>query len=362
MGLLKGTLTFSRLRAVSSPPDLSSAAIDESLKRYAFQERFLSAHEKVMGWTSAENILDSSFSGARYALGPYLMFALRADRRVIPPSLLKVRVLEAEKTYLAEKGVKKLYREQREAIAETVRGDLLEKMQPVPMFYDVCWSAATGSVWFTSLAENAVQEFIDFFKQTFQVVLALFGPWDTTGLDKETSEEIAAAEKRGGISEQTVGREFMTWLWFKSAERNGSIMLPGIGDIELLFVRRLVLASGEGDYSETVVCQGLHSDLREGKEALRQGKLIKEARLALERDAAKWEFTFKADRLQFQSLKLPDMKSDEEEDRSGRILERIYLIERAVETMDRLFALFLQIRCSPAWESELERMSAWRLA
>jgi hypothetical protein len=82
----------------------------------------------------------------------------------------------------------------------------------------------------------------------------------------------------------------------------------------------------------------------------------------MERDSAKWEFTFKADHLQFQSLRLPDMKGEGEEDRSGKILERIYLVERAVETMDRLFVFFLETRLSPAWEKELERMSAWRLA
>ncbi|MFA4915433.1 MAG: recombination-associated protein RdgC [Syntrophales bacterium] len=362
MGLIKGTLTFSRMCVAGSPPDLSPGKIEECLKRNAFQDRFLSAQEKVMGWTSAENILDSSFSGAQYSLGPYLLFSLRIDRKVIPPSLLKVRVMEAEKAYLNEKGLKKIYREQRAAIAEAVRADLLQKIQPVPAIFDVCWSVSTGALWFSSLSENAVQEFVDLFKQTFQIILAPLGPWDTPGLDKETREAIAATETQGGISELSVGREFMTWLWFKSAERNGSIMIPGVGDIELFFVRRLALASGEGDYSETVVCQGLHSDLREGKEALRRGKLIKDARISMDRDSSKWEFTFKADRLQFQSLKLPETQGDEEDDRSGRILERIYLVERAVETMDRLFVLFLQTRCSPAWEREFDRMTKWRLA
>jgi len=127
------------------------------------------------------------------------------------------------------------------------------------------------------------------------------------------------------------------------------------------FVHRLVLESGQGEYAETVACQGQHADLKEGKEAVRQGKKIKEARIRLGRDAAKWEFTFKADTFQFQSMKLPvpmDM-DEEEEDKGGRVLERIYLIEAAVKTMDDLFAQFHHLRLSEGWPTEASRMETW---
>jgi hypothetical protein len=110
-----------------------------------------------------------------------------------------------------------------------------------------------------------------------------------------------------------------------------------------------------------VVCQGMHADLREGREALRQGKKIREARLQLTRDAATWEFTFKADRFQFQSLKMPVvMDLDEQQDnRDGRILERIYLLETVVRVMDQLFMLFASLRLSDAWQQERNRMEKW---
>ena len=110
-----------------------------------------------------------------------------------------------------------------------------------------------------------------------------------------------------------------------------------------------------------MVCQGLHADLREGREALRQGKKIREARLQLTRDAATWEFTFKADRFQFQSLKMPVvMDLDEQQDnRDGRILERIYLLEAVVRVMDQLFALFASLRLSDVWQQERVRMEKW---
>jgi recombination associated protein RdgC len=163
------------------------------------------------------------------------------------------------------------------------------------------------------------------------------------------------------IDTSSLGRDFLTWLWFKSEERNGSVMLPGVGDIEIIFMQRVIFESGEGEFSETVVCQGLHSSLKEGKVALGEGKKVREARLKLGIGSDQWEFTFKADDFRFQSLKLPQNMADEEEDCSdGSILERIYMIERAIETMERLFSLFLKKRMMPEWTSEeMPRIDRW---
>ncbi|MBU4121448.1 MAG: hypothetical protein KKA48_07840, partial [Proteobacteria bacterium] len=113
--------------------------------------------------------------------------------------------------------------------------------------------------------------------------------------------------------------------------------------------------------AETVVCQGMHAGLKEGKEALRQGKKITAARLKVAHDKAEWEFTFKADRFHFQSMKLPTIGEDEEDqdDREGQILERICLIEKAAGLMDQLFQSFLALRLSEKWGAEQARMQRW---
>jgi hypothetical protein len=82
-------------------------------------------------------------------------------------------------------------------------------------------------------------------------------------------------------------------------------MVPNAGDIRIIFVQKMVLASGEGQYQETVACSGIYSELKEGKAALRKGKKIKEARIKLAIESDECEFTFKADSFQIQSMKLP---------------------------------------------------------
>jgi len=159
-----------------------------------------------------------------------------------------------------------------------------------------------------------------------------------------------------------LGREFLTWLWFKSEERNGSVMIPGFGDIEIVFLRRLVFESGDGDYSETIVCRGFRTDLKEGKTALREGKKIKEARIKLGMGSEEWEFTFKADSFRFQSMALPAHPAfdEEEKDAEAQLIDRIGMTETAVGTMERLFHLFISERLAPTWRSEtLPRIQAW---
>ncbi len=344
MGLSKGTLTFTRYRVAGKLPDKFPDFIDRQIKLFAFRELSPGSDEKSLGWTSFDNILDTDFEYANYSLADYIAFSLRIDRRTVPPALLQLSVLKAEKEFLEEKGLKKLYKGQREDIRETVKLGLLNRAHPVPSFHEICWSATGEWLLFGSLSEKANDDFKELFKRSFDLTLTHFMPWD-----ESMPSDIPLP-----------GREFLTWLWFKSEERGGSIMIPNSGDVETIFLQKIVLESGEGEYSETVACRGLHADLEEGKSALRKGKKVTEARIRLGAGNDQFEFTFKADAFCFQSLKLPVPTDEEEEDREGRILERIYLVEIVMKTMEQLFALFLEIRLSPRWTSEeMPHMNKW---
>jgi hypothetical protein len=369
MGLLKGSVTFSRYRIVGALPDHFPDFFNEQIRRRAFQTIWRTTDEKAAGWTSLENFLDTDFPYASYAQGRYMLFSLRIDRKSVAPSLLRLRIMEAERKQLAESGQKKLYREQHEAIRESVRLDLLGKTLPIPSFHEICWSVPDHVVTFCCLSDKEVGELQELFRESFSLGLAPYAPWQVEGADGKPQ---GAATRSGssaqslsplppGVDPLTIGREFLTWLWFKSEERNGMIHLPGSGESEVVFVRRLVLEAGEGEYAETVVCQGLHADLKEGKEALRQGKKITAARLRVTHDKAEWEFTFKADRFHFQSMKLPTVVENEgeEADREGQILERIYLIEKAAGMTDQLFRSFLDLRSSEGWDKEQTRVQRW---
>ena len=162
-----------------------------------------------------------------------------------------------------------------------------------------------------------------------------------------------------------LGQEFLSWLWYKSEERGGTVLLPESGeDISLAFEKHLLLEFGEGESLEKVVCQGLQSELKEARTGLRQGKKIEQARLHLIRGEYEWHLTLKASLLEFRSVKVPKTmagaeEGDDDEAVEGRLLDRIGLLETAYKTIDELFGQFIKLRVAPQWPEELARLRDW---
>ena len=373
MGLLKGTLTFCRYRPLEKLPPNPQDFLRRQIRRFAFREMSSGAEEKSSGWTSLENPLDTQFEYANHSVGDYLAFAFRLDRKSVPPSLLKIRFLEAEKKALAARSKKFLSKGEKEEIKERIHLDLLTKAFPVPSFFDVCWSLSQNWVIFGSLSPKVTEEFDNLFKKSFNLTLSPLVPWAPQELDRSLAEKVGSlkdgvflnpqAPDPGKAGPPLLGREFLTWLWFKSEERGGAVQVSGGPDVEISFARRLALESGGGEYSESILCQGLHAGLREGKAAIQEGKKVKEARLQLSLGPEKFECTLKGDPFHFQTLRLPESLEESEEgedDKGGRVLERIYLVEKAVKTADQLFITFLKRRLSTQWSSEeIPRIRKW---
>ena len=356
MGLLKGNFSFARFHVEGQLPQAFFNFVNNRIKANSFRETPKSTEEKRSGWVSITDILDADFEKANYSLGDYLIFSLRIDRKMIPPKLMKIKVMEEEKQFLAQSGKTRINKQMAAGIKDKVKLELLTRLDPVPSFYDVCWALGQNTVYFSSLADKVADDFTDLFKKTFSLGLSRMLPQDNPQIVKKS-----AAAAGGKDNSFLISREFMTWLWYKSEERNGRISLSKGEEVELNFLKRIVLEAGEGEYSQGVVCHGIHAELKEGKEAIRQGKKVKEAGIRLVDNQNEWEFTLKADRFHFQSLKLPAAEEREaDEDQSGKILERIYLIEKAAMTIDNLYDYFLHIRYSPQWEDkEMKLLAQW---
>jgi len=161
-----------------------------------------------------------------------------------------------------------------------------------------------------------------------------------------------------------LGQEFLTWLWYKSDERGGTVLLPGAGDIGLVFEKHMLLEYGEGESFEKVVCQGLQAELKEARTGLRMGKKLEQTRIHLVLGEYEWFLTLKGSMLEFRNVKLPKTmtgleESDDPDAVEGRLLDRIGLLETATRTVDDLFRMFLEIRTSAGWQEELALVSTW---
>jgi len=167
------------------------------------------------------------------------------------------------------------------------------------------------------------------------------------------------------ISEKKfLGQEFLTWLWYKSEERGGSVLLPAAGDIQVVFEKHMRLESGAGESLERLICNGLQTELKEARTGLRMGKKLEQARIYLAKGEYEWRLTLGATLFEYRSVSLPKTVSPNEEAadplaREAKVLERAGMAEEAMHTMDELFRLFLKIRTSADWSRELARLKRW---
>ncbi|MDD3473740.1 MAG: hypothetical protein PHS86_13245 [Syntrophaceae bacterium] len=161
-----------------------------------------------------------------------------------------------------------------------------------------------------------------------------------------------------------LGREFLTWLWFKSDQTGGIIEIPGKKPIQVIFLDRMTLDLSDVETPQTVSIKGEYSELREGLAALREGKKIEEARISLKGDENEFTMVLKGTWLSFGSFKTPAILPSDERDADleaeGNFLEKISLVEEGMSLVDDLFKYFVKSRISEAWElAEVPSMKKW---
>ncbi len=167
------------------------------------------------------------------------------------------------------------------------------------------------------------------------------------------------------VEKRFLGQEFLTWLWWKSEERGGSVALPDDGDITVAFEKHMLLESGEGESSEKLVCTGLQTELQEARTGLQMGKKLEQARIVLGIGSYEYSFTLAGALMEYRNVRLPKTEATEHdgdentEAVEGMILERIFLFEELMRIVNTLFGVFLKVRLDVGWRDELQKIRAW---
>ena len=158
-----------------------------------------------------------------------------------------------------------------------------------------------------------------------------------------------------------IGRDFLTWLWFYTDKKNGLFQSKAGQDFALFLEQRISVLGGEGESRDTAVSSGPLSELREARLGLQTGKKVDQAKIRMEQDENTWLVQVKGEDFSLTGVKTPkvDMKLEEGEDPDARFLEKMYLIEKSLEILDELFALFLELRLSPDWSRVRKEMADW---
>ena len=150
-----------------------------------------------------------------------------------------------------------------------------------------------------------------------------------------------------------IGHEFLTWLWYlieTDGHRLGQADPPAI---VLALGKRIVLENPRENHAEKVTIKGAYANFEAGILPLRQGSLVTE--LSLEAKAAEitWEFNLKGESLSVSGMKMSTTGPIESlDDVEGALLEKVYLLEKILKFIDKLFERFIKVRVSNDWENK----------
>jgi hypothetical protein len=145
-----------------------------------------------------------------------------------------------------------------------------------------------------------------------------------------------------------VGREFLLWLWFESVVFETNLSPTGEASCALWLETRLALAF---EKDESLLKAATPAALPEAREALRQGKLPREARIRATLGDKEYAFLYKADTMAVGTLSVPAELDSKKDEIQEVLYERMRLVEALEATLTALYRDFLALRLGDAWEA-----------
>jgi hypothetical protein len=177
MGMLSRTSTFVRYSVEGQLPDNFRDFAAERIAQFSFQDIDDTFDEYSIGWVAVDNMFDSAFAYASYAVGDQVVLSLRIDERKVSKILLKKFSLKEEERLKKERQIPRLSRSQRVQIKEDIRLQLIKKALPSPSVYELSWNLANNTVLFFSISTKAQSMLEDFFKECFGLTIILQVPY-----------------------------------------------------------------------------------------------------------------------------------------------------------------------------------------
>lgn len=153
------------------------------------------------------------------------------------------------------------------------------------------------------------------------------------------------------------GELFLLWLWYHSDIDDTIFYLSDNSVLTLAIDNQIVLEAKLTEAEKTVLSGGAPSDSREAFEALRQGKVVSQAKLRVQREEKEWVFTLNGARLEMSGLKIPALMTKAEDD---KLYERQALIEEIDALIRGLYEKFLSVRLDKeGWKIEEANLLDW---
>lgn len=172
MPISKGALSCRLYRLREDLPADYTEKFPLQLKRFWFKEIDpKSGEDRSTGWSHPRQILDPEADWDALHFHPWVVLGLRRDRKALNAVMFRARKEQAVLKALADQERKKLTKQERKAIEEQVRMDMLAVQTPATTIYEASWNLSSGLVIFAASSAAANTLFCDLFEETFGLYL-----------------------------------------------------------------------------------------------------------------------------------------------------------------------------------------------
>jgi hypothetical protein len=316
------------------------------------------------GWVTGRHLLDAHVTEESALYAGWVRLVLRIAARKVPAALLQAECRMEELAVMAAEGKTFLKAKQRSEIRQAVAERLLPGMPPQLKAIPFVHSRNSAHLYVSALPLGQ----LDVFNASLAATLGFGGDPatpETLGLMlkqvdlRDLPGTSFSPEMEGEAMEAAPGREFLTWLWYKSDSQNGRVALSDGRDLGVLIEGPLTFTHEGNGAHAALLKKGEPVNSIEAKTCLLGGKKLKEAKVTFALDDENvWAFTLEADQFLVRGLKLPPGETSL--DAVGRFQERMIFLDQWRDIFLDLFGTFVEVRAdSRRWRRVVGDVREW---
>ena len=357
MSFESGSVTF---RMFYLPQQLPADYVERFRARAAPPLDTLGA-ESIHGWVTGRHQLDRDITTETAHYAGYLRMTLMRAERKVPESLVRAECRMEELARMNAEGRQEIDRRTRSEIRKEVHERLQVHAQPQINGMSIVWIPGSNMLLAEATSEKQLDALEAAWRETMGMGFFPFGPACAAELHakvyvhalRSTSFSPDCDDDASGNS---IGEDFLTWLWFSSESRDGMANLKA-GTFGYMLQGPLILSS-EGQGAHLIGLKNGSPEISaEAKIALLSGKKLSRARLILARGKESWATTIDADQFVFRGMKLPE---GEKLDPVSRFQERMLSIGTFTDAFFELYDRFLRERVdADVWKKTQAEIHQW---
>lgn len=182
MGILSPKASITRYHVEGKIDNALMDTVYEGLRKNVIKEIDNQSEEIAMGWTSIDSPYKPDFEGSSFVLGSYFVFALRIDKKSIPPKIIQKQLNMAISQRLAGSDRRYISKNEKVELKNQIHESLCRRIPATPNMYELVWDYEAGSlVFFTSL-KTANEILQTLFIRSFKLNLIRLFPYTLADL------------------------------------------------------------------------------------------------------------------------------------------------------------------------------------